>query len=46
MKRVLMLASGLALTLAGLAVADTAAGSSAATPAILANVKPASPTGS
>lgn len=44
MKRVLMLASGLALTLAGLAVADTAAGSGAATPAILANVKAGTPT--
>ena len=44
MKRVLMLASGLALTLAGLAVADTATGSSAATPAILANVKAGTPT--
>ncbi|KJS39529.1 MAG: hypothetical protein VR74_01855 [Hyphomonas sp. BRH_c22] len=44
MKRALMLASGLALAVAGLAVADTASGSGAATPAILANVKAGAPT--
>lgn len=44
MKNVIILASGLALAAAGLAVADTGSGSSAATPAILAQVKAGTPT--
>jgi hypothetical protein len=44
MKRAILLASGLALAAAGLAVADTASRNNTATPALLANVKAGTPT--